>query len=135
MASTKQMQERAKARKAAEKQAQEPKMRTGLPSDAKFIITLAVNTKTGEKRFQVTKPSAVMDMFDLMGDASVCEHMVERYIARDDDLAQIEMMHFTNWCYGLQNSGFKSHIQARILGAHTLEDAKAVLEKAVKHFS
>jgi hypothetical protein len=127
---------RQQRRQAARSAKKEGAIHTATLGSAKFVVTMAQNTKTGESRLQVTPNSMPMiDMFATMGDASVCEYMVETYVHRDDDLAPMEMMHFTNWCLGLQNSKFGSHMQAFVRGTSTLEEAKAVIEVAKAHLA
>lgn len=96
-----------------------------------FILTAAINPKNNDIRIQVTN-APLMDMFDIMGDAGVCESMVSKYLDRDDDLTPVETMHFANWCCGFKHAvdagKLTSHIQAMNVAFRTLSDATAAVE-------
>ncbi len=103
---------------------------------AMFVVTAARDLKTGETRLQaMPNLSPLIDMFALMGDASVCEFKVREYIARNDDLSPMEARHFTNWCLGVQNSKSATDIEVLVAGVASVEEAHIVVNALKKRFA
>lgn len=131
MASTKQMQERAKAARLAANIKAVPST-----SRNKFRVVLAADINSQERRAAVT--SNEMPILDMGAAFRIsAPTMVRNYIAKDDDLTPSELMHFTNWCYGItqtfkhkgKDTSKTEGIWADIVEVETLEQAQFIVSR------